>query len=541
MEFALKIQGHQIDFDLPERSADRDKIRLGILADNFSTQAEIFATLPVYKHLNRDEFEIILYFINASGHRFEKCCLGYTDVAVKLPQNLNVQVETIRKWELDILFFANNITAQTNTIAELALHRLAPIQVVGMNSPVTTGMQHIDYYISSKLTETELENDTHNHYRENLLKLDVPAQCFDFATEEQLIKTISFQRETIGIPQNAVVYISGANFFKILPEVEETWIKIIAAVPDAVLVLYPFNPNWAPIYPITAFKQRLVATLAKYGLDADRLILLDAVPNRTDVKERLKVADIYLDSYPYAGMTSLIDPLEIGLPTVVMSGDYARSNMGASLLRELQMPDLIADTEESYIDLAIALGTNPDLRKQKSTYIKQKMQANPAFLDSRFYSDKIGSLFKEIFYKHQVDCLRDKLNLREINLIIFPDWSQPEELLLEQLAVVIKATAIHQDKSKITLLVNHSNISEEDANLALSSVAMNLLMEEDLDVSEGPEISLIGQLSEIQWSALLPELHCRIVLDNENKNAIAQAKAEKIPICEINNFKNLEL
>ncbi|MEG3838990.1 class I SAM-dependent methyltransferase [Microcoleus sp. herbarium14] len=539
IEFALKIEGHQIDFDLPDRSADRDKIRLGILADNFSTQAEIFATLPVYKHLNRDEFEIILYFLNASGHRFEKCCLGYTDVAVKLPQIFNLQVETIRKWELDILFIANNITAQTNTIAELALHRLAPIQIVGMNSPVTTGMRHIDYYISSKLTE--LENDTQNHYIENLVKLDVPAQCFDFGTEEQLIKTISFQRETTGIPQNAVVYISGANFFKILPEVEETWIKIIAGVPDAVLVLYPFNPNWAPIYPVTAFKQRLVATLAKYGLDADRLILLDAVPNRADVKERLKVADIYLDSYPYAGMTSLIDPLEIGLPTVVMSGNYARSNMGASLLRELQMPDLIADSEESYIDLAIALGTNPDLRQQKSTCIKQKMQANPAFLDSRSYSDKIGSLFKEIFYKHQVDALRDKLNLREINLIIFPDWSQPEELLLEELAVVIKATAIHPDQSKITLIIDNSNISEENANLILSSVAINLLMEEDLDVSDGPEISLIGQLSEIQWQALRPRLHGRIVLEHENKEAIAQAKAENIPICEINNFKNLEL
>jgi len=536
MEFALKIQGHQIDFDLPERSADRDKIRLGILADNFSTQAEIFATLPVYKHLNRDEFEIILYFINASGHRFEKCCLGYTDVAVKLPQNLNVQVETIRKWELDILFIANNITAQTNTISELALHRLAPIQVVGMNSPVTTGMRHIDYYISSKLTETEIENDTQNHYRENLVKLDVPAQCFDFATEEQLIKTISFQRETTGIPQNAVVYISGANFFKILPEVEETWIKIIAGVPDAVLVLYPFNPNWAPIYPVTAFKQRLVATLAKYGLDADRLILLDAVPNRTDVKERLKVADIYLDSYPYAGMTSLIDPLEIGLPTVVMSGNYARSNMGASLLRELQMPDLIADSEESYIDLAIALGTNPDFRQQKSTYIKQKMQANPAFIDSRSYSNKIGSLLKEIFYKHQVNALRDKLNLREINLIIFPDWSQPEELLLEELAVVIKATAIHSDKSKMTLLIDTSKVSDHDANLALSSVAMNLLMEEELDVSDGPEISLIGQLSNIQWKALIPRLQGRIVLEHENIEAIAHAKAENIPSLELDRF-----
>jgi glycosyltransferase involved in cell wall biosynthesis/predicted SAM-dependent methyltransferase len=129
------------------------------------------------------------------------------------------------------------------------------------------------------------------------------------------------------------------------------------------------------------------------------------------------------------------------------------------------------------------------------------------------------------------------LTLKEINLIIFPDWSQLEESLGLELERVVRTIATHPDKSKMTLFVDSSNISDEDANLALSSVAMNLLMEEDLDVSEGPEISLIGQLSEIQRSALIPRLQGRIVLENENRGAIAQVKAENISLIELDSLK----
>lgn len=136
-----------------------------------------------------------------------------------------------------------------------------------------------------------------------------------------------------------------------------------------------------------------------------------------------------------------------------------------------------------------------------------------------------------------IDATLLRLNLKEINLIVFPDWTQPEESLGLELEGVVRAIATHPDKSKMTLLVDSSNISEEDANLALSSAAMNLLMEEDLDVSDGPEISLIGQLSEIQWEALMPRLHGRIVLENENREAIAQAKAENIALFELDSLK----
>jgi len=125
------------------------------------------------------------------------------------------------------------------------------------------------------------------------------------------------------------------------------------------------------------------------------------------------------------------------------------------------------------------------------------------------------------------------LNLRDTNFIVFPDWSQPEESLGLELEGVVRAIATHPDKSNITLLVDTSNISDEDANLALSGVAMNLLMEQDLDVSDGPEISLIGQLSEMQREILISRLYGRIVLENENIEAIAQAKAENIALFEL--------
>ncbi|MEG4346773.1 class I SAM-dependent methyltransferase [Microcoleus sp. A003_D6] len=135
-----------------------------------------------------------------------------------------------------------------------------------------------------------------------------------------------------------------------------------------------------------------------------------------------------------------------------------------------------------------------------------------------------------------IDATLLRLNLKEINLIIFPDWSQREESLSLELAGVIRLLATHPDQNKMTVLIDSSNISDEDANLSLSSVAMNLLMEEDLDVSEGPQISLIGQLSKFQWEALMPRIHGRVVLENENKDFIAQLGAEEIPFYSLDSW-----
>ena len=125
------------------------------------------------------------------------------------------------------------------------------------------------------------------------------------------------------------------------------------------------------------------------------------------------------------------------------------------------------------------------------------------------------------------------LNLREINLIIFPDWSQPEESLVASLSGVIEAIATHPDKRLITLLIAAEGIDKEDANLLISGVAMNLQFHCELDVTDDLEISALGKLSEVQWDILRPRIQARFVLERENERAIAQSKAEKIPVIQI--------
>ncbi len=154
-----------------------------------------------------------------------------------------------------------------------------------------------------------------------------------------------------------------------------------------------------------------------------------------------------------------------------------------------------------------------------------------------------------------VDATLLPLKLRDINLIIFPDWAQPEEHLGMELERVIKVIATHPEGSHMTLLVDTSNVSDEDADLAISGVVMNLLMEEDLDIAEGPEIALIGKLSDIQWQALLPRLQARIVLENENQQArpssyeatsltartssYPQARAANLSVCKLDSLSEM--
>jgi hypothetical protein len=123
-----------------------------------------------------------------------------------------------------------------------------------------------------------------------------------------------------------------------------------------------------------------------------------------------------------------------------------------------------------------------------------------------------------------------EFELRDINLIVFPDWKQPEEFLYQDLANVIRSFITHPDQNRMTLLIENSDIPNEDARFIISGVIINLLQQEHLDITENePEISLIGELSGIQWELVLQKIHARIVLENENKQAITKVEAENIP------------
>jgi predicted O-linked N-acetylglucosamine transferase (SPINDLY family)/glycosyltransferase involved in cell wall biosynthesis len=409
-EFALS-QEYQLDYSFPDPPPaplkkggvrglnvlldrpNRPKIRLGILKDNFRASTETFATLPVFEHLNRDHFEIILYATEFNNQGIEQYCQSRADKLVKLSGNITEQVRSIRGDDLDILFIGMNSVTRLRERGLLESHRLARVQVTSFCSPITTRMRHIDYYIAGELTAPTPTYQ--EQYRERLVNVSGSGICFRFPVVPPPA-TVKPTRQSWGATSESVVFISGANFHKIIPELRETWAKIIAAVPNSILVLYPFGPAWSPSYLAIPFINQMRGLFSKYGINPNRLAIINTLPSPADIKECLKIADVYLDSYPYAGATSLIDPLEVGLPPVVWEGNTLRSRQGSAMLRELQMPELIANSEETYINLAVTLGNNSQLRQQHRQQIQQQMQNNPPFLDSRTYSAKIGNLFQQL-------------------------------------------------------------------------------------------------------------------------------------------------
>ncbi len=393
LEQNARASGLPLDWELPARASGHKKIRIGILSPHFSSKTETFATLPVFEHLDRKRFDVTLYAVEAARNDLERYCASRADRMMLLSRNPREQTTAIRNDRLDILFFGSNLTAGVDTCTTLALHRLAPIQMTSICCPVTTGFTNMDYYIAGDLLAPS--NGMQSQFRERLINIPGSGICFSFGPE-QAGATQDVDRQRLGIPADAVMFISGANYFKITPEVRQTWASIVSRVPGSVLVLYPFNPNWSSRYNSEPFVNDINKRFARLGLAEHRLKILDPLSGRADIKKLLGLADVYLDSYPYGGATSLIDTLEAGLPPVVMSGDALRFRQAASMLRELPVPQLIADAVDSYIDLACKLGADAGLRRQLRDEIQVKMRKSPAFLDSRAYALKMAQLFQTL-------------------------------------------------------------------------------------------------------------------------------------------------
>lgn len=393
IELVLGRMGNRIDHTFPARPADRIKVRLGVLASHFAPQTETYTTLPAFKHLNRDKYEIILFATHQSGHRMERYCSGHADNFVTLPGDLAGQVNTIRGWDLDVLWIGTNVTAVSNWVTLLAAHRLGRVQVTSTSSCVTTGMRNVEYYVSGSLCEPA---DAQSQYTERLLLMDGPAHCMDLGCEAKRLPAEKVSREEIGVKKDEVLFASGANFFKIIPEVEAVWTEILKRVPNGKLLLYPFNPNWSDVYPAEAFVNRFRKSLESQGMSGDRVVVLKPAPSRADVHNRLRLADIYLDSFPFSGVNSLLDPLEVALPPVVMEGNSFRSLMAPSLMRELNVPELIANDESQYIDLAVKLANDSSARSDYARRIGDAMVKRPRFIDSQWYSSEADRLLAPI-------------------------------------------------------------------------------------------------------------------------------------------------
>lgn len=337
-----------------------DKLRIGYVSRFFYSQAVSYYMVNRVIHHDRDKYEVYVF---ALGNRYDHITEKFSDNAehfvqfksIEEPDSMYKIAKSIVDSQLDVLIYTDiGMDPLTYMLAGL---RLAPVQCAMVGHGTTSGLATMDYYLSGDFEPANGEK----YYIEKLIRLPhLGAAQYPppFADD------IPITRKDWKIPEEAVVFVSCANGIKHGIDRDAVLVEILKREPNACILVKPCHTGNND----RQIGERIMAVAKQAGVDKRLLI----VPPLGRVDALLAIADIQLDTYPYGGWTTNMEALYMGLPIITQEGDMARSRWGAHMLRVLGIEEGIAANADEYVEWAVCLAQDRELRLAIKTRIKSQ-------------------------------------------------------------------------------------------------------------------------------------------------------------------------
>ena len=217
----------------------------------------------------------------------------------------------------------------------------APVQVTYVGYPNTTGLATIDYRITDAFADPP--GTTEQWHTETLVRLPRTAWCFERPESQvDVAPPPSLERGFITFGSFNVIG-------KLSAECIALWSKILLAVPGSRLLL----KNKSLGDQMTA--DRLRDAFAKQGIEAGRLDFLGLEQSHATHLEHYRRMDIALDPFPVSWHDHNLRVLWMGVPVVTLAGQTHVSRVGVSLLSNVGLKELIAESADDYARIAVTL------------------------------------------------------------------------------------------------------------------------------------------------------------------------------------------
>ncbi len=337
---------------MPVRSVAGRKIRIGFVSALLRecTVGRYFSRWLT--DLDRDEFEVVFYSLSSTIDEVTTAIGARADRVhtfgggEALPSTI---APLVRSDQLDMLVYPE-LGMDQATFA-LASMRLAPRQYAAWGHPVTTGHATIDGYLSCAAMEPA---DADRHYTEKLVRLPGIGTRFQRQTLPPPI-----EREAFSLPRDATLLLCPQSLFKIHPDNDALFARVLAANPAAVLVLF------AGRHPVITdqFMRRLARCFEEHGLSIrERTRVLPHLGHDDYLAVNL-VCDAMLDTMRWSGGQTSVDALACGLPVVTLPGSMMRGRQSAGMLGLLGLGELIAADADDYVSIATRLCQDGAWRK----------------------------------------------------------------------------------------------------------------------------------------------------------------------------------
>jgi protein O-GlcNAc transferase len=347
------------------------RLRVGYVSGDFRNHAVSFFFEPLLDHHNHTDFEIFAYSTSlvedAVTERIKAGVDAWRDISTTDDDDT---ADMIERDAIDILVDLSGHMAANRLL--VFARKPAPVQATWLGFTTTTGVKAIDYRISDN--HADPVGMTEHLNVEALWRLPGAFCCYQ-ATKRDIPAIDHPPRDDNG----HVTFGCFNNFTKVSDRLLQRWGDILARVPDARLLLEIIGIDGE------AFRRETEGRLQRLGIPLDRVILEPRKPaNQYVLYNKI---DIALDPFPFNGGTTTMDALWMGVPVVTLAGEYFTSRMGVTIMTNAGLPELIASTEDEYVDIAVELATNTQLLDETRRDLRQRVTASRMMDHARFARD----------------------------------------------------------------------------------------------------------------------------------------------------------
>jgi predicted O-linked N-acetylglucosamine transferase (SPINDLY family) len=345
----------------PENPAEPNRrLRVGYLSPDFRSHAVAYFLEPILAHHDPDSVE----------------SFGYADVASPDWKTTELRTQAqhwrdtfglsddhvfglIRQDRIDILVDLAGHTAKNRLL--VFARRPAPVQLSYLGYPCTTGLAAIDYRLGDMITDPAGEPPA---YTEELIRLP---GCFCCYAPPRYAPGVG---PPPAVRRGSVMFGSLHKLEKLNDAVLALWCRILKEIPSAQLLLAR-----------DALQGKTAADFLHqfehHDVDPGRLSLRRVEPVNLQHLRLYEEIDISLDPFPWNGHTTACESLWMGVPVITLRGQRHSGRMVASVLTSIGLTDLIADTAEAYVGLAVRLaGDIPKLIGLRSR-LRSQMMGSP--------------------------------------------------------------------------------------------------------------------------------------------------------------------
>ena len=361
-----------------------EKIRIGYFSADFHNHATGYLLAELIELHDKNQFELIGISFGPNQDDEMRIRLQQSfDQLIDASTMSDIEIAQLsRDLKIDIAVDLKGFTQNCRT--GIFAYRAAPIQLSYLGYPGTMSTNYIDYLIAD---QTLIPQEAQQAYSEKIAYLPNSYQAND---RKRVISDKRFTKGDLGLPEQGFIFCSFNNNYKILPATFEIWMRILKAVDGSVLWLYEDN---------AAAADHLRQEAEKRGVHPSRLVFAKRMPLAEHLA-RHQLADLFIDAFPCNAHTTASDALWAGLPVLTLMGNSFASRVAASLLKAIELPELITSTPQAYEALAIEIAKNP----AKLAALKQKLASNrlttPLFDTPQFTKDLERS-YVQIYERYQ--------------------------------------------------------------------------------------------------------------------------------------------